>query len=44
MMKELVVIGAGALGIQLKHYIDNYSNDKVVAFVDDTYSNDSLKI
>jgi len=36
-MKELVVIGAGALGIQLKHYIDNYSNDKVVAFVDDTY-------
>ncbi len=35
-MKRVIIIGAGDLGRQYSHWIDHYSEDKVVGWLDDT--------
>lgn len=34
-MKEIVIIGAGELGKQFQHMIENYSEDRVIGWIDD---------
>jgi sugar O-acyltransferase (sialic acid O-acetyltransferase NeuD family) len=36
MKRRILIVGAGGLGRQFKHFIDNYSEDIVVGFLDDT--------
>ena len=35
-MKDVVIVGAGDLGKQFQHMIENYSEDRVIGWIDDT--------
>jgi sugar O-acyltransferase (sialic acid O-acetyltransferase NeuD family) len=35
-MKKVIIVGAGDLGLQFQHMIENYSEDRVVGWIDDT--------